>query len=595
MEANKNLLLSVPVEVLSSTISSLKARDIARLWNCGSKQLRDALGPRGGVKTFRLKGDYSYAPRWPSLLSSLPHVTKLVFHDDKLEDGCDLLSVSSVLQTLDLRVYGALADFLNALSESPSHFDHLTTLKIADFSTIEDPEQLGLLKTLSSLRSLELEMTDYEGSILDFVPPNLTHLAFRSESIGMMDFRLPKSLESLHCEIVDCGDEGDLDDLPPNLHTFVWQCDFQSLSTNDIVSQLPKSLTHLDATFDVSNERELCAALPPNLRTFRYQGEYRLANEYIKLLPRSLTDTNVIESVEAEFVSFLPSTLLEVKLASTDLNVFDKLPATLTSLEGHPLSDLIPPESGKVVTLPKTLKALKDFPPTLLDHCKLPEGLTELVTSDLTPSRALLLPTGLQTLQIDSFIPESLARLPEGLTSLTGNSSEYYEPNTPLNPLPIITIEIARELPNKLKHLLLREIRLESAAILALLPSSLNLLHLGTDTLEIGDLARLNTPHLKNFQLTLQRGKAGLDDDILTHLPPKLKRFYYAVQNQESKGASVDSLKQLPRRLESLCIPQSEEICNLAIVPSFCNMKLTINCNEVWIPPRWTELYEHDE
>lgn len=418
MELSQHLLLSFPIEVLAGITSYFEARDLARLWICGCKQLQEALGSRGGAKVFRLKQDWFYVSSWPPLLRNFPQLTELSFLDASLVQTPHLLETSSTLRKLELNFDKSLTYFLEALADGPSHFAHLETLYIDDPLGAIEFEPFSRLKTVSSLTSLDLSAPVYAGSILDFLPPNLVSLIYNTDRIGTMDFNFPRSLESFSCWLGDsCERFGDFADLPQGLRKFIFNSEIYSFPPSEI-EKLPRGLTYLITAIAGSNPVEVLKALPPLIQTFIHNSLHETYDmETCKHLPRSITHTNVIPDVTMENVALLPPNIVHARVKSSELAIIPKLPPKLVELyfEGE-LTATIPTEP---IALPNTLTKFNCVSSLMLERCILPESLLIVVSARtrFPTAQAQRLPPTLNSLNISSCDLECLPHLPRGLKS----------------------------------------------------------------------------------------------------------------------------------------------------------------------------------
>lgn len=578
MDTAHHLLLSFPIDVLAGITSHIQARDLAHLWNCGDRLLREALGSRGGAKTFRFEHETRLASRWPSLLRHLPHLTDLTIEERKLSLCPRLLEASSVLRKINLSFDKALAGFLQAFAQAPSHFAHLEILTVDSELEPIDGETFKILKTVSSLTALDLSSPNYSGSTQDFVPPNLTSLTLNMDHIGTLDFKLPASLEHFQCWFGDVDSHGDPGDLPPGLRYFCLNVEYINFSASDI-TKLPRNLTRLTAPMARIDPSALLTALPPRLKYLSSSnGSFSIPNEQLKLLPQTLTWVDLIEPATINSLPIPLPDLAYLQLASNDLNLISKLPPKLTHLRCNS-TPIIPCEDGATaLSLPTALETLWGCPAELLDHVTLPDCLktVNVAVSLFTVAHALRLPQKLESLSVYRYDPESLANLPRALQTLYAGHI-----NSPTE----LTSEAIRHLPPSIVSVFLISSGLQSDDALSLFPSTLTRLTLHLETMDVNTAVKMQLPNLVNLEFMLKRDRAALGDAIVLNLPRKLRSLRYSIREHQIDEISLDSLKALPRGLVTLIIPHSAAIAALDVVPSHCPQHLNIHCGKKWIAP----------
>lgn len=525
---------------------------------------------------FLLEHDHRFAPKWPSLLRHFPHLTELAIQCGEIPQDPSALLGAPLLRELDLSINSSLMVFLNALSQSPSHFVHLAVLKINDPVGDIDFDSISRLKTLSSVTELNLNSPRYLGSTQDFVPPNLVSLSYFAQEIGTMDFNLPRSLEYFQSWDATISQPGDFADLPSGLRTFSFYSNVTSYGASD-VAKLPRSLNYLDLALDDFTS-ELLAALPPRLQSLHSSFGTQVPSDLLKHLPQTLTSTNVIEPVTVETVDSVPPNIIFLTLATNDLKIFAKLPSKLRELEcvGQPLGLY---ENDGPISLPSTLVHISKLPAELLDHVTLPDGLKSLYVANsvFTAAHALRLPQSLTIFATVEYELESFANLPRGLASLTAEKPSSKG---------VIAGDHLRSLPPSLTSLTIAAKRLKSAHTLSLFPSTLVTLYLTLDHLKVRSAKHLRTFRLSILTLHLKTDSAGLGDAILTHLPRTLQYLHYIVKEPQFDDISLDSLQALPPMLLNLTLPHSSAIAALSVVPSCCPRKLNISSGNSWIPAR---------
>ena len=546
----QHLLLSFPIEVLSEITGRLLARDLAKLWNCGCKQLHEALGKRGGVKLFRLHDDVLYVHRWPSLIQHLPHLTELRITDPRLGNPPQTLQLTPALRQLMLYFNFALTLFLDAVALDPTNFQNLEDLCIEDTTTESQHEALGRLKTISSLTSLNVTFSTYNGSILDFLPPRLTKLVVNAADIGSLDFHLPESVEYFSADIGSSDNFGDLGDLPSGLLSFDFAYEDFKFALEEIAA-LPRRLTALDTNVELDDFEGLLTSIPPSLRVLKV-ATWRnyIPDTLIALLPRSLIYTDILSKITIETLKLVPPCINSLSLASNDLNIFANLPLALEKLvcyANHPLVGTL--DGSDRLRLPGTLNHMEHVPVEILDYCTLPDGLLTLHFNEsrLTVAHTLCLPSRLTKLAVPTFEPLCISHLPQSIRDL-----EIGKENAEF----IFTADMARHLPSSLVHLSLLVSRVETGS-LACLSSELTTLYITANYLDIGAIGTLNTPKMRFLGLTLKQDETGFTTDLLSNLPPRLRLMRYKVRNQQIKDIARESLAKLPPGLTRLLLPES--------------------------------------
>lgn len=576
MELDHHLLLSFPVDVLADITSRIEAHELARLWNCGNKQLQEALGSRGGAKVFYFESVTQSASKWPLLLRQLPHLTQLSIINSNLEcEPVNLLEASSCLRKLELSIAKPLTCFLNAVSQTSSHFAHLEDLEITDRTGSIECETFSLLKTVSSLTRLHLWAPTYTGSTQDFLPPNLTSLTYIAEELGTVDFNLPRSLQTFECWIGSDTKTVNVGALPSSLRSFSFSGTSSKLTPSE-AALLPRELEELNTPTDDRSPKELIAALPPRLRSWKVYSPLELSDDLLALLPRSLTFTNATISVTAKTVSFLPPNLTELGVTSNDLNMLSKLPLGLKMLSSCRAAELIHCESGTTPSLPPNLERLLNFSAEILDFVTLPESLMQLslVDTRFTTAHALLLPQGLQSLDLFDFEPESLAHLPQGLQSFIASNYHYER---------LLTADMVSRLPPTLRYFCMSASCLGSDDALSFFPQSLVTLSLVFDKLPHNAVSMIQLSKLEDLQLEVTFDEAGLGSAIVANLPRSLTRFRYMIRNPQFDDISLAAIQNLPPNLVSLFLPPSKEIQTLNTLPAYCNQKLKISSGRKWL------------
>ena len=574
MEPIQHLLLSVPIEVLSCITGKLNSREIAKLWNCGSKQLHEAFGRRGGVKALMHNGDPLYVPRWPSLLCHLPNLSEMCIIDDKLVNGPHLIHATPKLRTMTLCFESALVSFLNAIAPNTPHFSNLESLCIEDTSNLSVNETLCRLKTISSLTDLDLAILSYTGSILEFLPPKLLSLSFTANIISVIDFNVPRSLEKLIIALASSPKVGDLADLPSGLLSFCFASEDYTM-TLDHIATLPRGLTRLETELQFSDWKNLLAVIPPFLQEYRLFGANKhIPKEHFNLLPRSLTDTNILGNVTAESVKQLPPNISYISINSDAPSLLSNLPSKLKTLDRRLETPLeIPEDFNGRIALPCTLTRLTNFPVTILDYCTLPEGMLSisfLSTDVLTAAHARLLPRSLTRLMISEFEPEGLVYLPRPL--------RFAYLGAPGSTVGLTAVMIGN-IPRSLKSLSLRVASIEAAAF-EVMPTDLHDLTIHADTLDLGALGKLNTPNLRVLYIYLQLDAPGLLDDFLATIPRAVRLFRCNMREMQFEVTSFD---KIPAGLVTLSIPPdlSDKSRALPKLPTHAHPDLVINGGQI--------------
>lgn len=562
------MLISFPIELISSITSLLSGQDIGKLWNCGDKRLHEQLGTRGGVKSFDILGDPLFPSKWPSLVRHLAQLQEFRLNRSELTYRIPVtlvncLDLPPTLRRLRLYCAGALKHFLDSLIASPRHYDMLERLYIATTDTSSAEEPLHLLKTLPSLTWLRIGRTgSYSGSLSDICPPNAIYLNLSMVNIYGIDFKLPQSLEHLALWIEDFTKIGELGDLPSGLRLL--KLDFMKshkFSLNEI-ARLPRGLTHLIAPADYSDE--LSTALPPYLEVpYISRGMKRFTEASLQQLPRSITQLHRAPAITIGNVEFLPPNLKELfgTTIAYGTDVFAKLPSTMETISLTSAPEM--PYSPEIQLLaPHNLISLSGIKASLLDSLVLPPTLRTLNLtkgSSMTCERVLKLPRGLKYLSVPVYDSEIINYLPNALTRLHLGPFFGFEPTWNS-----ITSALAANLPQTLKHLDLFHTDFETSDILLLLPKGLTKLNLIIKTLEPAPLSRWNMPELRFLSLSVTDDSAGLIDALLVNAPRKLASLSYSVANQLFKDLSFVSLEKLPRGLTSLQLPEAPEFLYLA-------------------------------
>lgn len=569
------VLNALPVEVLTDIVAFLDGRDIARLWICGCSILNRNLGVRGAVRKFELILDPLFAPKWPSIIDKLPFISEFCVYEYKHTKGTFTLGnlefqAPLTLRTLSLSFSYSCAAFQQALVRTPSVFSALETLRLSGEQELLTSEQAAALKSLSSLTKLEFDIASYFGSFTDLVPPNVTHLKVALHYCQIMDFKLPVTLLTFKCRLLECSGSPDVGDLPRGLTTFCFDNDDVTFETKDIL-RLPPKLTHLNLRVEVSSE-ELWRALPPLLRTFKVLRQDLASSDYfLKLYPRSLTNISWYPLVTAENIENLPPGLTKLSRVAQGLQIIPKLPPNLRNFTGSSYLDggVSAVASSERFLLPSRLTSLTYLRACDLAHCVLPATLKLLSVfgPTFTSEHTRSLPIGLQRLTVQRFDSDCLLGLPRGLTLLVAGSHARGTPSVPF------TTEMASNLPSTLTLLRLYTVDVQSPETLYALPQGLEELDLKITALDKScNLLKLPSS-VRSLELEILTLQDGLGHALLSTLPRKLVSFNLTLGTVERSGTltdiGIESIQHLPPALTELTIPGSAEIQSIKPRPSY--------------------------
>lgn len=560
MSSNFVNLAVFPIEVLSGVVALLDGRNIALLWACGSTRLNKNLTARGVATKFDLTLDPLFRSKWPSIINKLPFLSDFYFHDHHQAKGSvrlEDLQFEAPLspRTLRLEFEDSLRAFLKALKRSPSIFSTLSTLIIEGEQAELDTEGALALKSLSSLSTMDFSISSYSGSLLDFIPPNLTFLDMGIEYVADVPLKLPSSLLTFVCWIGDCDNFGDVRDLPPSLTKFCFYSEFKDFSLEEI-SQLPTGLTSLTIKANFLSE-EYIKVLPPSLRTLKscYDDETPQDHQ-LKLFPRNLTKINSHPTITVENVEFLPPGLITLKLVSHDPALYPKLSPNLKSLQCLVGGDNIPYNSLDRLILPKFLTSLTYFKAAQPSQCLLPETLKTFYFNGttFTAEDTRSLPKGLEILTIPQCDPEAMRGLPQGLKLLRAGTYKSDRPT-------LITAELAAQLPRTLISLEMVSMELESPQVIYNLPDGLDNLSLEIKFLDKSCNLSRAPSSLRTLSIYTKTYESGLAHSLITTLPRKILSFTTRIGGYAKlSDIGVEALQRLPPGLTSLNLPESDEI-----------------------------------
>lgn len=382
-----SILIAFAIDVLVEITRRVSGSDIVRLWMCGSRQLNYKLGVCGGARVLSVDSSATYEMQWPAVITaSLAHLDTFRFkckhlHHNALMKDVDFTTLPSTIKHIDVAFYNDVDNLHRALLSSPTHFSRLETVRVRGHSSIMGTSQADLIRILpKSTRSIRL--LEY------YNPANMATCALR------------------------------IDEIPPNVTT---------LKTRDVYIIAAKSdgdseghtLSHLTTYATTVDGGAWLSVLPRHLQSLTVG---RLDDEYLHLLPRTLTKLNVahIQTLSL-FVAALPRSLTKLNAPLYSYNMIDAyqvLPHGLTAAISC-LPARATPEILKA--LPPSLTDLYSTGVRLCDIPLLPPRIALVNISGPTDEFVLehALPHSCTRLKIPGLNDSCIDKLPPNLTRLS--------------------------------------------------------------------------------------------------------------------------------------------------------------------------------
>lgn len=568
----QQILVPLPLDLLSEVLQHLEGRSIGRLWLCGSSQLQYSLA--NCVKRFELLIDSIYPSQWPSLVSHFPRLEEFSIHrvkeglaeDEWIPNYSDL---SQSLRRLNLLTTADFKAFMETLRSGHSfpHLEELTGISAGhSMSVFELVDARNLAETAasfasflpSSLKVLTIHKSTYFPLAPCYWPKQLRKTnIFATEQGSLEIMTLPETLEEV--SITLHSDQITSFQWPPNLLTLTLRAQIKPGFAVDVVRQLPRSLTSLDlddtAGYAQVRSTELIKALPPDLTDLSLKNILINPN-MLDLLPKSLTKFPELPWPDFDTIKLFPPNLTELNGCYHHPDIYASLPSSLRILSSS--EDYWDDADAEVnwPKLPDTLTSMDFVEPSYLAQHPFPAQLNELllyamdITAEIVDrwSTSNITDLTLQHCHLTQGV-DSLFSLPRKLKRLVMlNMNSKSVPQAPH----------LKSFPSTLTELVLGGAELQAYPDpLKCLPRGLKKLHFSATTLNVGCLGKKGVcifPELVDLSMTLSSMTEGLEEHIFAHLPRKLKYFSFLLPQRKRMDITDETLSSLPRGLVDMTL-----------------------------------------
>ena len=546
------MLNRLPIDAIVAITNELEGRDIARLWICGDALLNHRLGRGGGVKKFSQTFDSLFPGTWPSIVIHLVGLEEFtVEHSwNEMPDGEWKPCYSDLSKTV-VRVRLAHPDDIISFHEAllgggTPNLLELTNIGPKESQSLSEEVLASIMARLPHLQVLVFGWAHAFPLPPRIWPKQLRKLRANLNSLGEGPVVLPESLEELELNLEKSPSSLLSIQWPPNLILLDVEAYCNAISLEEL-RRLPRSLTDLmlmNARFE--NSPEYWKALPPNLTYLNVE----LAEDeepMLELLPRTLKQFNAIQA-ELNTVKLLPPSLTKISDMAMphDPKMYELLP---TGLRYADMGGGVEAQDGGDLTwtrLPDSIEDFEGLDVRYLDHYPLPRCIRSLrmADADLTDQRldrlvsSKMLELFLHGCKFDS---QALIRcLPPGLTTLRVHDCYDFA----------IDGELCKLFPKKLRTLEAIPVKLIDPKALSYLPASLEILHVHSNSCEVGCLgdSTCSLPKLNDLFIRVNNISPGLAPYLFAVLPRKLKGFSLSsLKSQQNPLDITDaSLESLP-------------------------------------------------
>lgn len=575
MSESKWSLAILPVDVFKSITSKLQSIHILRMLLTGNINLSRRL-LRGGVTQFRFCNEERRPQRL--YLPLFEHLSELYAKQDSRGNYLDTITVlpgaiSAHLRKLAL-IFPSSLDFFYTLLTSGNHdFSGLEALQLLHSQGSTSMDLFGAeIAKLNNLRTLSLDVTEFCTFRPSHLPSTLTKCFIKCFKVEWDNEKpysgLPPLLESLKIDNEEF--ESYQMPLPRSLTSFIITCPYfcKRLGVADI-RLLPPNLKIFSALIEKESHEEIFRALPQSLTHLALYDKGFILNDHLKLLPRSLTTAHARYFIDASTVAHIPPALTSLAPNSfVDGTLVGQLPRTLTELTvTGSLVGALPPKL-KTLNLTPLDASFKEFP-----------SLTDLSVSAMSDATLLSqLPTTLTRLVFYNYnltLSGFFHALPRNLRYFT-LSYDQREVSTHHDP------EILQGLPPNLVELKLVYINFKATPDWSMLPKYLKKLQIDFTIARDPTVPQLGVHsfkeyrHLESLIFRIDADLKGLGDLIVSNLPPNITDVTYFPYFKPTDTVSGFALKNLPRSLNYLEIPESPYSTKEISAITHCPKKLLI-------------------